>query len=258
MAPGGTKKRATRTAELRVWFPIKINLTHVLICRYIDFIVPLKPRGHRALSALSYRRPSDKAGNLIRPASRSTYCTSLATIDRWTMSKNKKGMICLLSPLECQELSVNHVAPDCRRHLHLSRRRVCELFDDARFADRTLAHVYDAQEHLLGFVVEVAGRVRWCEKLGDEGCKVWIDPVARAVIYDHLDRIQAILSRQQPRFEVIVLPKRRGSRPGVPTRNAVLSETLRSHSPCSLTAKDSELNVEGVLRDRRARDRESR
>jgi hypothetical protein len=174
------------------------------------------------------------------------------------MSKNNKGMVCLLSPIEAEELRSNRVAPDCRRHRHLSRRRVFELFGDARFADRTLAHVYDAQKQILGLIVEVAGRVRWCERLGDQGCKVWIDVASAATINAHLSRLQALVDNRQRHFEIIELPKRRGNTPGIPSRSAALSETLRSYSPCSITAKESELNAEGALRDRGARGRKVR
>lgn len=168
------------------------------------------------------------------------------------MSKNNKGMICLLSPREWEDRRVNRVVPDCRNHRHLSRRRVCEFFGEARFADRTLAHVYDAQQQLIGFIVEIAGRVRWCEKLGDQECKVWIDAASTKTINANLNRFQAMIDAGQRPFEVITLPKRRGNKPGIPPRDAVVSETLRSHSPCTITAKDSELNAEGALRKRRA------
>jgi hypothetical protein len=115
-----------------------------------------------------------------------------------------------------------------------------------------LAQVYDAQQQLIGFIVEVAGRVRWCEKLGDQGCKVWIDSACTKTINIHLNRFQAMIDVGQRPFEVIKLPKWRGNKAGVPPRNALITETIRSHSPCSITTKDSELNAEGALRERRA------
>jgi hypothetical protein len=168
------------------------------------------------------------------------------------MSKNKKGMICLLNPWECEDWDANRVVPDCRNHRHLSRRRAYEHFSEARFADLILAHVCDAQQQLIGFIVEVAGRVRWCEKLGDQECKVWINAASVKSIDAHLNRFQAMIDAGQRPFEFINLPKLRGNKAGIPPRDAVVNETLRNHSPTALTAKDSELNAEGKLRERRA------
>jgi len=166
-------------------------------------------------------------------------------------------MICLVNPWEWEDWDVNRVVPDCRNHPHLSRRRAYEHFGRARFADRILAEVYDAPQQPIGFIVELAGRVRWCEKLGDQECKVWSDPACIETINTHLNRIQAMIDAGQRVFEIINLPKLRRNKPGIPPRDAVVSETLRSHSPCALTAKDSELNAEGKLRERRAqRDQE--
>lgn len=166
-------------------------------------------------------------------------------------------MICLLSPWEWEDWGANRVVPDCRNHQHISRRRAYEHFGEARFADRILAHVYDAQQQLIGFIVEVAGRVRWCEKLGDQQCKVWINAACIKLIDAHLNRFQAMIDAGQQPFEIINLPKLRGNKPGIPPRDAAVSETHRSHSPCALTAKDSELNAEGKLGERRAqRDQE--
>src|SRR5438270_8160511 len=146
------------------------------------------------------------------------------------MSKNNKGMICLLSSQEWEQRRVNRVVTDCRNHRHLSRRRVCELFGDARFADRILGHVYDAQQRLMGLIVEFAGRVRWCEKLEDQGCKVWIDSSRIKAINVHIDRFQAMINAGQRPFEVIRLPKWCGNKTGIPPRDALITETLRSHS----------------------------
>lgn len=169
------------------------------------------------------------------------------------MSKNHKGMVCLLSAAELRELRANSIAPDCRLHRHLSRRRVCQLFGDARFADRILAYVYFAQKEFLGFIVESGGIVRWCEKSDDERDKVWIDPISRAAIASHVNRIQASIPKNDQQFPILIeIPPQR-SRPGVPSRRSVLSETLRSHSPCSITAKESELNAEGAVKNRRIR-----
>jgi hypothetical protein len=164
------------------------------------------------------------------------------------MSKNNKGMICLLNPWEWEDRRVNRVVPDCRNHKHLSRRRVFEHSGKVRFADRILAEVYDAQRHLVGFIVEVAGRVRWCEELGDQECRIWLDAASTETINTHLNRFQAVIDAGQRLFEVITLPKRRGNKPGIPPRDAIVNETLRSNSRCSLTSKDSELNAEGALR----------
>ncbi len=162
-------------------------------------------------------------------------------------------MVCLLNPWEWQDWSVNRVLPDCRNHRHISRRRAYEHFGEARFADRILAHVYDAQQELMGFIVEVVGRVRWCQKFGVQGCEVWINAACIRTIDAHLSRFQAMIDAGQRPFEIINLPKLRGSRPGIPPRDAVVSKTLRSHSPCALTAQDSELNAEGKLRERRTK-----
>ena len=180
---------------------------------------------------------------------------------RWAraaaMAKNDKGMVCLLNAWEVEDRRVNNAVLDCRNHRHLSRRRLYELFGDARFADRTLAHVYDAQQQLIGFVVEIAGRVRWCEKSGDHQCEVRIDTVCIKTINAHLNRFQAMIDAGQRPFEVVRLPTWRGIKPRIPPRDAVISEILRSHSPCSITARESELNAEGALKERRAqRDQE--
>ena len=175
---------------------------------------------------------------------------------RWAraaaMAKNNKGMVCLLNAWEVEDRRVNNAVLDCRNHRHLSRRRLYELFGDARFADRTLAHVYDAQQQLIGFVVEIAGRVRWCEKSGDHQCKVRIDPACIKTINAHLNRFQAMIDAGQRPFEVIKLPDWRGSKPCIPPRDAVTSNYSEAFSPSSLTAKDSELCADGAWKARRA------
>ena len=88
-----------------------------------------------------------------------------------TMSKNNKGMICFLHPWEWEDYRVTGVRPDCRNHRHITRRRAFELTGDTRYAARTLANVFDTQQ-LIGFIVEVAGRTRWCQKRGTYECKV--------------------------------------------------------------------------------------
>ena len=163
------------------------------------------------------------------------------------MSKNRKGMICILSSHEVRDFHEKQVQPDCSNHRHLSRRRVFERLRDARFADCILAQVYDAHG-LLGFIVNVAGTVRWCEGPGDHGCKAWIDAISRRAIDEHVRRIQALVDAgNQPYDELIQLPQRRFSKRGVPSRGAAVNQTLRSHSPCSITARDSELNAGGAI-----------
>jgi rRNA processing protein Gar1 len=175
---------------------------------------------------------------------------------RWAraaaMAKNNKGMVCLLNAWEVEEARVNHAVPDCRNHRHLSKRRVCELSGDARFADRILAHVYDARQQLIGFIVEIAGRVRWCDKLGQRKCEVTRDAACIETINAHLNRFQDMIDVGQLPFEVVKLPNWRGNKPCIPPRDAVIVEVLRSFSPSSLTAKDSELGAEGAWRARRA------
>ncbi len=168
------------------------------------------------------------------------------------MAKNNKGMICLLQPWEWEDYHANGARPDCRNHGHLSRRRACELLGQARFADRSLAHVYDSQEHCVGFIVEVAGRVRWCEKRGDKKREVTIDAACYKSINAHLNRLQAMVDAGEQPFEIIKLSSWRGMKPGIPPRAAMISETLRSHSPCGITANESELNAEGALARKRA------
>jgi hypothetical protein len=173
------------------------------------------------------------------------------------MPKNQKGMICVLNRWEWEEQRQNGLLPDCRNHRHTSRRRLYERSGQARFADRTLADVYDAQLELIGFIVEVAGRARWCEKLGNQGCKAWIDASSMETINVHLNRFQAMIEVGRRRFEVIKLPKWHGNKPGIPPRSALITETLKSHSPCGLTAKESEANAEAGWAARRAqRDQE--
>ena len=172
------------------------------------------------------------------------------------MSKNNKGMICLLNLWESEDRRTNGIAPDCRNHRHLSRRRVFELFGEVRFADRILAHVYDAHPQLIGFIVEVARRVRWCQNSGDLSGKVTIDAACIETINAHLNRFQAMIDAGEEPFEIIKLPKWRGNKLHPPPRGAIINEVLRSHRPSSITAKESELNAEGALRERRAeRDR---
>ena len=161
-------------------------------------------------------------------------------------------MICLLNPWEHDSRGVPSPPLDCRNHKHLSRRRLCERFGVPRFADRILAHVYDDGRHeLLGFIVRVADRVQWFEKQADQHGKIWIPAVWVKTIMAHTHRLQAMIDIGQRPFEIIELPKRRGKSPGSPPRDAVVSETLRSHSPCGITARDSELNAEWGYRDRR-------
>jgi hypothetical protein len=156
------------------------------------------------------------------------------------MSKNSKGMICLLNSWEWEDQRVNGVKPDCRNHRHLSSRRLYERIGDARFADAILAHIYDVRYRLLGFIVEVAKRVRWADHSGDQRCGVRMDSACWKLVSAHLNRFQTMIDAGQRPFEIVTLP----IKPVTPPRDAAISETLRSHSPCALTAKESELNAE--------------
>jgi hypothetical protein len=135
---------------------------------------------------------------------------------------------------------------------------VYERSGKVRFADRILAHVYDAQQELIGFLVEVAGRVRWCEESGSRGCKVAIDAACIETINEHLNRFQAMIDSGQASFQVITLPEWRRHKAAILPRAAMISAALRSHSSCAITAKDSELNAEGALRERRAQRNQER
>jgi hypothetical protein len=174
------------------------------------------------------------------------------------MSKNNKGMICLLNAWEWEDLPTGGT-PDCRNHPHLSRRRLCERVGDARFADRVLADVYDVQGQRIGFIVQVANRVIWADNLGNWKSRVKIDPASWKTINGHLNRLQAITdSGERPRCETIKLTKCRAITVRIPPRDAAINETLRSHSPCALTANESELNAEwGWIERREQRDQES-
>jgi hypothetical protein len=167
------------------------------------------------------------------------------------MSKNKKGMICLLNSWEHDIRGVSTPAVDCRNHKHLSRRRACERFGISGFADRILAHVYDNGRHeLLGFIVAVADRAEWFEKQANQDGKFWIPPAWVKKIEAHTYRLQALINDQHEPFEVIELPMRRGNSFGSPPRDALVSESLRSHSSSGITARESESNAEWYI-DRR-------
>lgn len=79
-------------------------------------------------------------------------------------------------------------------------------------------------------------------------CKVWICAACIKTINTHLDRFQAMIDAGEGTFEIIKLPK---CRVGKPPRDAAISETLRSHSPCALTAKEAELVAEYAWMERR-------
>jgi hypothetical protein len=98
--------------------------------------------------------------------------------------------------------------------------------------------------------VAVADRAEWFEKQADQDGKFWIPPAWVKIIEAHTHRLQALINDQQKPFEVIELPTRRGNSPGSPPRDALVSESLRSHSPCGITARDSELNADWY-KDRR-------
>jgi hypothetical protein len=112
--------------------------------------------------------------------------------------------------------------------------------------------VYDAEWRFVGVIVEIAKRARWADHERERRCEVKIDPACRKIINSHLNRFQAMIDAGQQPYEVISLTPWRGSKPRVPSREAIISETLKSYSPCSLTANDSELCAEGAWAERRA------
>jgi hypothetical protein len=173
------------------------------------------------------------------------------------MSKNRKGMICLLNSWEWEDQQVNGIVPDCCNHHHISRRRACERFEDARFADHVLAYVYDFRDRRVGFIAQIGNRVIWTRHDGDWKSVVLIVRAQRKIIDAHIARFQAMIDTgKQPFFEKISLPP--GSMESRnPSCGAAINQTLKSQSPCSTTAHESELNAEGPLAEqRRQRDHE--
>jgi hypothetical protein len=174
------------------------------------------------------------------------------------VSKNNKGMVCVLTSCESQDLQ-NGIRPDCRNHRHISRRRAFEHTGDVRFADRTLARVVDAKNQLAGFIVEVAGKARWATDYGPNWTwrgatfhrKCWV--TLNALLKD----FQILLDARKPIPDCVQL-EWSGIRVRLPNRDAAISEALRNHSPCSITAKESELNADAALRVKRAQLRRSK
>jgi hypothetical protein len=168
------------------------------------------------------------------------------------MSKSNKGMICILGTREWEDWDHRGVSPDCRNHRHISRRRACERFDDARFADEILAHVYNSQHKRIAFIARLGQRVIWTRHWGDLRSELGIVSAQSEMINTHVKRIQAAIdSGKQPFVEAIILPRCR-TEPRYPPRGAAISQTLREHSPHTVTAHESELNAEGALARRRA------
>lgn len=163
-------------------------------------------------------------------------------------------MICVLNGWEWEDLRRNGVVPDCRNHRHLSRRRACERFEDARLADRILAYVYNSQNKRIGLIAQVGPRVIWTRRLGDLKPEAGLVSAQWEMVNAHLKRFQAIIdSGNRPVVNTITLPECR-KEPMI-TRDAAISQTLREHSPCSITARESELNAEGAWRKRQAQRR---
>jgi hypothetical protein len=168
------------------------------------------------------------------------------------MSKNKKGMICILNDWESKDWHENGISPDCRNHRHLSRRRVCERLDDARFADRILAHVYNSRRQRIGSIAQVGQRVIWTRHCGDLRCDLGIANEQREMINAHLKRLQGMIDSGKRLFaDAITLPQCR-TEPRNPPQKAAINETIRSYSPSSLTTRDSELNAEYVWLSKRS------
>jgi hypothetical protein len=131
------------------------------------------------------------------------------------MSKNNKGMVCLLNRWEWVTRGIGGEKPDCRNHRHISRRRLYERSGDARFADELLARVYDAQDQLLGFIVVVAKQARWADHVGNLGCQVRIDPTGWKLISAELDRFQTVIDAGQSSPGFVKLSDWSGLKPGI-------------------------------------------
>ena len=197
------------------------------------------------------RQPSDKAGNLIRsitPPAKRTWA-----IRGVLVSKSSKGVFCVLAPWELEDTN-RGVAPDCRNHRHVSKRRAFDRTGDVRFASRTLASVFASRGELIGFIVEVGGRARWALHHGEN----WKGPINKlhpgcwATINAYLNQYQTLIDSKQATPSVINLDWQ-GTKGRLLPRNAAISDALRGYSPCAITATDSIANAEGAVAARRAK-----
>ena len=80
-----------------------------------------------------------------------------------------------------------------------------------------------------------------------------LSPSGWEVINSYLIQFQAMIDVKQQPPKTIELPDWHGTMRRLPPRDAAIVEALRSYSPSSLTARDSEVNADASVRMRRAR-----
>jgi len=146
------------------------------------------------------------------------------------MSKNNKGMICLLNEWEWDDKRVSKIEPDCRNHRHISRRRLFQRTEDARFADRILAQYRDPELGDVGWIVQVANRAYWADRLPRWISKLRLAPAHWRAISDHVRRCQAIIdSGGKPPFEIVEFPRLAMDELRTHSRDAATNKTQKTH-----------------------------